>query len=98
MKVNVAHQVSEYIKRLAPDFRKRLRRAIRLLEEEKGDIKGLEDDLHRYYRVKVRSYRIIYAYRGTKRPGPPEIDVLFCEHLNTVYETFSELTSQSLNP
>ncbi len=96
MKVNVAHQVSEYTKRLAPDSRKRLRRAIRLLEEEKGDIKALEDDLHGYYRVKVRSYRIIYAYRGTKRPGPPEIDVLFCEHRNTVYETFSELTSQGL--
>lgn len=70
MKVNVADQVSEYIKRLAPDSRKRLRRAIRLLEEEKGDIKALEDDLHGYYRVKVRSYRVIYAYRGTKRPGP----------------------------
>ena len=80
MKVNVAHQVGEYIKRLAPDSRKRLRRAIRLLEEEKGDIKALEDDLHGYYRIKVRSYRVIYAYRGTKRSGPPEIDVLFCEH------------------
>jgi mRNA interferase RelE/StbE len=98
MKVNVAHQVSEYIKRLAPDSRKRLRRAIRLLEQEEGDIKALEDDLHGYYRVKVRSYRIIYAYRGTKRPGPPEIDVLFCEHRNTVYETFAELTSQGLSP
>ena len=96
MRVNVAHQVSEYIKRLAPDSRKRLRRAIRLLEEEKGDIKALEDDLHGYYRVKVRSYRIIYAYRGTKRPGPPEIDVLFTEHRTTVYEAFSELTAKGL--
>jgi len=93
MKVNVAHQVSEYVKRLAPDYRKRLRRAIRLLEEEKGDIKALEDDLHGYYRVKVRSYRIVYAYRGTKRPGPPEIDVLFCEHRSNVYETFSAITA-----
>ncbi len=96
MKVNVAHQVSEYIKRLAPDSRKRLRRAIRLLEEEKGDIKALEDDLHGYYRVKVRSYRIIYAYRGTKRPGPPEIDALFCEHRFNVYETFSAIAATRL--
>jgi Cytotoxic translational repressor of toxin-antitoxin stability system len=91
MKVNVADQVSEYIKRLAPDSRKRLRRAIRLLEEEKGDIKALEDDLHGYYRVKVRSYRVIYAYRGTKRPGPPEIDILFCEHRSNLYEAFSAI-------
>ena len=91
MKVNVADQVSEYIKRLAPDSRKRLRRAIRLLEEEKGDIKALEDDLHGYYRVKVRSYRVIYAYRGTKRPGPPEIDILFCEHRSNLYEALSAI-------
>ena len=96
MKVNVAHQVGEYIKRLAPDSRKRLRRAIRLLEEEKGDIKALEDDLHGYYRIKVRSYRVIYAYRGTKRSGPPEIDELFCEHRSNVYETFSAVAASRL--
>lgn len=96
MKVNVAHQVSEYIKRLAPDSRKRLRRAIRLLEEEKGDIKALEDDLHGYCRIKVRSYRVIYAYRGTKRPGRPEIDILFCEHRSNVYETFSSIAAANL--
>ncbi len=96
MKVNVAHQVSEYLQRLAPDSRKRLRRAIRLLEKEMGDIKALEDDLHGYYRVKVRSYRIIYAYRGTKRSGPPEIDVLFCEHRRNVYEILSALAAAKL--
>lgn len=96
MKVNVAHQVGEDIKRLAPDSRKRLRRALRLLEEEKGDIKALEDDLHGYHRLKVRSYRIIYAYRGTKRPGPPEIDVLFCEHRSNVYEIFSAVAAAKL--
>lgn len=89
MKVNVAHQVREYVKRLAPDSRKRLRRAIRELEHENGDIKALEEDLHGYYRVKVRSYRIIFAYRGTKRTGPPEIDCLLCEHRSTVYEAFA---------
>lgn len=96
MKVNVAHQVSEYIKRLAPDSRKRLRQAIWHLEQEKGDIKALEDDLHGYYQVKVRSYRIIYAYRGTKRPGPPEIDVLYCEHRSNIYETFSTVAAARL--
>ena len=93
MKVNVAYQVSEYIKRLAPDSRERLRRAIRLLEEEKGDSKVLEDDLHGYHRSKVRSYRVIYAYRGTKRPGPTEIDILFCEHRSNVYEIFSAIAA-----
>lgn len=96
MKVNVAYQVSEYIKRLAPDSRNRLRQAIRRLEKEKGDIRALEDDLHGYYRVRVRSYRIIYAYRGTKRPGPPEIDVLYCEHRSNVYETLSAVAAARL--
>lgn len=101
MKVNIAQQVSEYIKRLAPDSRKRMRRAIRELEHENGDIKALEEDLHGYYRVKVRSYRIIFAYRGTKRAGLPEIDCLFCEHRPTVYEAFAATagySSENRNP
>ena len=36
---------------------------------------------------------LIEAYRGTKRPGPPEIDVLFCEHRSNVYETFSAIAA-----
>ena len=47
--------------------------------------------VHGFYRSKVRSYRVIYAYRGTKRPGPPEIDILFCEHRSNVYEAFSAI-------
>ena len=49
--------------------------------------------VHGYYRSKVRSHRVIYAYRGTRVPAPPEIDILFCEHLSNVYETFSAIAA-----
>ncbi len=68
MKVNVSAQVRDYVCRLAPDSRKRLRGAIRLFESERGDIKSSEEDLRGYCRLKVRAYRVIFAYRGTKRP------------------------------
>jgi hypothetical protein len=45
MKVNVSAQVRDYVRRLAPDSRRRLRAAILLLESERGDIKSLEEDL-----------------------------------------------------
>jgi mRNA-degrading endonuclease RelE of RelBE toxin-antitoxin system len=98
MKVNVSAQVRDYVRRLAPDSRRRLRAAIRLLESERGDIKSLEEDLHGYCRLKVRAYRVIFAYRGTKRPSPPEIDCLFCEHRSIVYEALTKIASQRLEP
>ena len=59
-----------------------------------GDrIKALEGDLAGYYRLRIRSYRVIFAYRGTKRPGPPEIDCLFCEHRSVVYEAFAAMAA-----
>ena len=51
--------------------------------------------VHGFYRSKVRSHRVIYAYRGTRVPAPPppEIDILFCEHRSNVYETFSAIAA-----
>ncbi len=97
MKVNLSDQVRNYVRRLAPETRGRLRRAIRLLESERGDIKSLEEDLHGYWRLRVRSYRVIFAYRGTKRSGPPEIDCIFCGHRSVVYETLTKIASQGLD-
>ncbi len=93
MRVNLSHQVREFVRRLAPDPRGRVRRGLRLLEKERGDIKALEGDLACYYRLRIRSYRVIFAYRGTKRPGPPEIDCLFCEHRSVVYEAFAAMAA-----
>jgi mRNA-degrading endonuclease RelE of RelBE toxin-antitoxin system len=92
MKVNLATQVVEYVGSRAPQPRRRLRKALRELEAEKGDIKPLQGQLDAYCRLRVGPYRVVFAYRvsGTSR----EIDVLFCEHRSLVYEAFTVLAAQ----
>ena len=67
MRVLVAKQVAEFVRRLPPQPKRRLRRALRDLAREKGDMKALEPPLHGYCRLRVGEYRIVFAYgrRGT---------------------------------
>jgi len=60
---------------------RRLRRALRDLAREKGDLKALEPPLHGYCRLRVGGYRIVFAYgkRGT-------IECIFAERRHVVHE------------
>jgi mRNA interferase RelE/StbE len=93
MKVNISEQVRGFVLCLAPEPRKRLRQALRLLEVEKGDIKALEHELQGFFRLRVRSYRVILAYREEQSAGTIEIDCLFCERRSIVYEVFTAMNS-----
>ena len=85
MRVLVAKQVAEFVRRLPPQPKRRLRRALRDLALEKGDMKALEPPLHGYCRLRVGGYRIVFAYgkRGT-------IECIFAERRNVVYELLLE--------
>jgi mRNA-degrading endonuclease RelE of RelBE toxin-antitoxin system len=89
MKIELAAQVREFIGSRPPEARRRLRLALRALEHEKGDIKVLTGDLDRYFRLRVRSYRIIFRFemQGNQRT----IRCDFAEHRGVVYETFLNL-------
>ena len=93
MTVNISPQVEDSIRRQAPQPRRLLRAALRALEREKGDIKGLEHGLAGYYRLRVRSYRILFAYRIPPRGGPAQIDCIYCERRSIVYDLFTRLAS-----
>ncbi len=67
MKVEVAAQVADFVKRLPPEPRRRLRRALRDLEKEKGDIKPLEAPLDGYCRLRVGGYRVVLSYTAGGR-------------------------------
>lgn len=62
-----------------------LRRALRALAEDRGDIKHLEAPLDEYCRLRVDGYRTIlhYAGRGT-------IQCVFAERRSIVYEVFAQ--------
>jgi mRNA-degrading endonuclease RelE of RelBE toxin-antitoxin system len=89
MKIDVSEQVRKFIHTCPPEPRRWLRDALRKLAEEKGDIKVLDGELEGYYRLRVRSYRIIFRYE-TGRHGR-RIFCPFAEHRGVVYETFLRL-------
>jgi mRNA-degrading endonuclease RelE of RelBE toxin-antitoxin system len=85
MKVVLATQVVEFVRRLPPEPRQRVRRALRELGRELGDIKPLEAPLDGYCRLRVGGYRVVFAYgrRGT-------IECVFAEQRSVVYELLLE--------
>jgi mRNA interferase RelE/StbE len=60
--VRPAVQVIEYVRRLAPEPRRVIKRALIDLRHESGDIQALEGNLSGYYRLKVGRHRLIFAY------------------------------------
>ena len=81
MRVLLAAQVVDFVRRLPPEPRQRLRRALRDLARGKGDIKPLEAPLEGYCRLRVGGYRVVFAYgnRGT-------VECIFAEQRSIVYE------------
>jgi mRNA-degrading endonuclease RelE of RelBE toxin-antitoxin system len=91
MKVELSEQVVEFVRRLPPDPRRRLRRALRELGRERGDLKSLEGPLEGYCRLQMGAYRIVFSYgkRGT-------IQCVFAERRSIVYELLVELLESRL--
>lgn len=95
MKVEVSDQVMAFIKRQAPEPRRRLRLALRKLSGEHGDIRSLEGPLAGYSRLRVGSYRIILAY-VTERRKHSCLRCIFAEKRDTVYSVFSEMLKRQV--
>jgi mRNA-degrading endonuclease RelE of RelBE toxin-antitoxin system len=86
MRVLLAEQVVHFVRRLPPEPRRRIRRSLRDLARERGDITPLEPPLDGYSRLRVGGYRIIlsYARRNT-------IECIFAERRSVVYEMVAEV-------
>lgn len=91
MTVRIAPQVADFVRRLAPDPRRRFRQALRDLEKGKGDIRALEGPLQDYCRLRVGPYRVILSYGA-----PRTIDCGFAERRNLVYEVFGDAMMERL--
>ena len=91
MKVELAAQVVEFVRRQPPEPKRRLRRALRDLAREKGDIRALEAPLDRYCRLRVGGYRTVFAYGARKT-----IQCVFAEQRSVVYELLLERLREEL--
>jgi mRNA interferase RelE/StbE len=77
-------QVIAYVRRLAPEPRHTVKRALELLRQERGDIRALEGGLAGYYRLRAGRHRIIFSYAADQA-----IEAVFIEERSLVYEVFS---------
>jgi mRNA-degrading endonuclease RelE of RelBE toxin-antitoxin system len=91
VRVLLAAQVVEFVRRLPPEPKARLRRALRELARERGDLKALEAPLDGYCRLRVGGYRIVFAY-GKRRT----IECVFAERRSVVYELLLERLRERL--
>jgi mRNA-degrading endonuclease RelE of RelBE toxin-antitoxin system len=85
LKVELESQVITFVRKQAPEPRRRLREALRASTRSRGDIKGLEPPLEEYQRLRVGPYRIIFRQAGDR------VRCVFAERRGIVYEVFSEI-------
>lgn len=91
MKVELSEQVVEFVRQLPPEPRRTLRRALRDLARERGDIKSLEGPLDGYSRLRVGPYRVVLSYAKRRT-----IQCVFAERRSIVYELLVELLESRL--
>jgi mRNA-degrading endonuclease RelE of RelBE toxin-antitoxin system len=95
MKVELSEQVISFVKSQPPEPRRRIRLALRKLSDERGDIRGLEGPLSGFSRLRVGSYRIIFA-RACETGKQACIRCIFAEKRDVIYAVFSEMLKQRL--
>jgi mRNA-degrading endonuclease RelE of RelBE toxin-antitoxin system len=88
MKIEVSEQVTTFVGSQAPDGRKLLRRGLRQLATEQGDIKQLEERLQGYCRLRVGPYRVIFRYILVH--GKQVIRCEYAERRKIVYEAYEK--------
>jgi mRNA interferase RelE/StbE len=94
IKVELEQQVVDFIRSLPPEPRQAVRRGLKNLEQEKGDIQALEGELEGFYRLRINRYRIIFFYHV--RPESRTIRCLYAAPRTIVYEVFAQRVSELL--
>ena len=88
MRVELEAQVVDFVRSLAPQPRQTLRRALRLLERERGDIRSLEGALAGFHRLRALGYRVIFYYQVAGRRRI--IRCVYAASRDIIYEVFAQ--------
>jgi mRNA-degrading endonuclease RelE of RelBE toxin-antitoxin system len=83
MKISASDQVQCWLVALPPETKKRVRTALRGLQNGRGDIKALHSELEGFCRLRIDGLRIVYSqHRGRI------IRLEYADSRDVVYETF----------
>jgi mRNA-degrading endonuclease RelE of RelBE toxin-antitoxin system len=84
--VRIQDEVLDYLRKLPPQPRHRLKVAIKGLATESGDIKPLTEELEGFLRLRVGSHRVIFEYEMID--GIRTITCVFAGSRRWIYEVF----------
>ena len=82
------------MRRLPPEPKHALRRSIKALATLQGDIESLEGRLAGYCRLRVMTYRVIFAIRIEQGEG--RVQCLYAGPRATVYEAFTAMLAKKI--
>ncbi|MDE3066109.1 MAG: hypothetical protein KGJ60_01015 [Verrucomicrobiota bacterium] len=89
MKISASDPVQRWLVALPPDTQKRVRAALRGLQNGRGDIKALRGELEGFCRLRIDGLRIVYSqHRGQI------IRLEYADTRDVVYETFLKVLSE----
>jgi mRNA-degrading endonuclease RelE of RelBE toxin-antitoxin system len=60
MKISASEQVAEWLSRLAPEPKRRVRVALKKLETWREDIAPLHGEFEGFYRLRIGGYRVVF--------------------------------------
>ncbi len=83
MKILASEQVQRWLDALPPETKKRVRAALRNLQNGRGDLKALRGELEGFCRLRIDGLRIVYSQHLGKI-----IRLEYADKRDVVYETF----------
>ena len=93
-KIIIGSAAENFIKTLAPEPRRALRRGIKGLEKNAGDIQQLDGELSEYCRLRVGRMRVIFSVETVRGEH-----LILCHYVNfrpVVYQLFGHLLASGL--
>ena len=89
MKILASDEVQQWLIALPPETKKRVRSALRDLQNGRGDIKALQGELEGFCRLRIGGLRIVYSqHRGQI------IRLEYADSRDVVYETFLKVLQE----
>jgi mRNA-degrading endonuclease RelE of RelBE toxin-antitoxin system len=86
MKISASEEVAEWLSRLAPEPKRRVRVALKNLETWRGDIAPLHGELEGLYRLRIGGYRVVFRVMPRQM-----IRLEYADTRDVVYEVFRQL-------
>jgi mRNA interferase RelE/StbE len=81
--LQIGPQVRAFQATLGPEHRRTVKRALRDLTHERGDLRALREELSGWHRLKIGHYRLIFRYAEGRI-----IQCVFLQERKLVYEIF----------